>query len=65
MINAPCYKCTDRCDNCHSRCERYAKYKEALADLNEKIQKDKEGNVHAPVFLKKMEAFKRAHNELI
>lgn len=26
-MNAPCYKCEDRCPACHDRCERYKEWK--------------------------------------
>lgn len=27
MINAPCYKCEDRTQDCHSICEKYISWK--------------------------------------
>ena len=36
-MKTPCYQCQDRHVNCHSECERYAKYHEKL-----KVWKDKE-----------------------
>lgn len=29
-VVAPCKDCTDRCVNCHSKCSKYAEYKESL-----------------------------------
>ena len=26
-MNAPCYKCEDRCPACHDRCEKYKEWK--------------------------------------
>lgn len=29
-LQAPCYKCVDREVNCHSKCDKYAEYKDTL-----------------------------------
>lgn len=49
MMNAPCYKCAERKDNCHATCERYAKYKEDMAERNRQIQLDMDGLSHFTV----------------
>lgn len=63
MLNSPCYKCVDRADNCHSKCERYDKYKRALAERNKQIQEDKAQGSRFSVFLSRREAVRRAREE--
>ena len=37
-MQGPCLNCESRCDGCHSKCEKYAAYRENV----EKIRKIKE-----------------------
>lgn len=34
MKNAPCYKCQDKADRCHSTCEWYKSYRKVIDEIN-------------------------------
>lgn len=40
MVSAPCKDCKDREVGCHSKCNRYLKFKEELKVIKEKERED-------------------------
>lgn len=38
-MNSPCYQCAERSARCHSECERYGKYAEAIRIQREERSK--------------------------
>ena len=38
---SPCKACPDRCPGCHSKCEKYIKFRQELTELTEAIHKQK------------------------
>lgn len=41
MIEVPCKNCESREVGCHSKCEKYLKYREEWQKANKKIREDK------------------------
>lgn len=44
QIKNSCYKCDNRCIGCHSNCENYRKYRNALDVINNRRKEIKENN---------------------
>lgn len=40
IVEAPCYKCTERAVGCHSTCERYSEYASVVAQARERRFED-------------------------
>ncbi len=50
---SPCWKCSERHENCHSNCERYLSYREALEEERRlKYQLKRAGNEADDVLIK-------------
>jgi cell division protein FtsB len=56
-----CFQCTDRSYNCHSACEKYAKYKAEHDALKERIKaiKDEEYKLNKPAIVARARARRR------
>lgn len=42
MVKGYCLNCTERYLGCHSKCEKYKKYKKELAEYNNKVKIEKQ-----------------------
>ena len=40
--NSPCKDCSDRCPGCHSKCDKYIKFRQELTARSEAIRKQKQ-----------------------
>jgi len=40
-LKSPCFKCKERFVGCHSKCERYKKYRSEYDKLNKKEKREK------------------------
>ena len=40
-LKSPCFKCTERRVGCHSKCDRYKKYRTEYDKLNDKEKREK------------------------
>lgn len=41
QIDDPCYKCEQRRENCHSKCEKYIIWRDTRKKKNDSIRKEK------------------------
>ena len=61
--NPPCYKCTDRAEGCHGRCERFADWKEKQQAETAQINEAKKHGGKAEDFLIDGTFRRRRHHE--
>lgn len=49
-VNAPCFHCELRTEDCHGLCERYTKYRNDLTERNNAIREKNRGAILAEQF---------------